>query len=131
MAKQEERKLVKGIIIALAFFFLIGFLLSLDKYRDGYYHYGNAHYYNSNDNWYYYDDTSEYWFPASSVPDGLKQNADKYFYSEYYDYKPDTGFQDTDYSSDWEDSRSHSDSSDSSWDYSDWDSGYTDWDSDW
>ena len=83
LTKQQERKLVKGIIIALAFFFLIGFLLSLDKYRDGYYHYGNAHYYNSNDNWYYYDDTSEYWFPASSVPDGLKQNADKYFYSEY------------------------------------------------
>ena len=104
-----------------------------NKFKNGYYHYNDTYYYSLDDTWYYFDNDYNNWYPASSTPEDLTQNADEFYTSEYYDYgSGTTNFSNTDFYSDWEESRSNSDSdSDSGWDSSDWDSGDTDWDSDW
>lgn len=131
--RQQTAGLIKSITIGVVVVVgVASFFFSGNKYDNGYYHYNNTHYYSLDDTWYYYDDTLTDWYPASSVPDDLTQNADDYYDSSYYDYNSNTtDFRDTDYYSDWEESRSSDDSSDSDWDSSDWDSGDTDWDSDW
>ena len=130
--RQQRNGLIQGILFGLGAIVVIGTLLyPTRKFNNGYYHYNNTHYYSLDDNWYYYDDTSTDWFPASSVPDDLTENANEYYDSSYYDYNSNTtDFKDTDYYSDWEKSQSDNDS-DSDWDSSDWDSDDTDWDSDW
>lgn len=133
--RKQKSGLIKNIIIVLIA--VAGFNLLFrgiaNKYHNGYYHYNNQHYYSLDDTWYYYDDVSTDWFPASSVPQDLTDNADDYYSSDYYEYDSGTtDFKDTDYYSDWEESRSSDDDdSDSDWDSSDWDSDDTDWDSDW
>ena len=104
-----------------------------NKFKNGYYHYNDTYYYRLDDTWYYFDNDYNNWYPASSTPEDLTQNADEFYTSEYYDYDSGTtNFSNTDFYSDWEESRSSSASdSDSGWDSSDWDSGDTDWDSDW
>ena len=130
--KKQTSGLIKSIIIGI--FVVMGvstIFFARNKFNNGYYHYNNQHYYSLDDTWYYYDDTASDWFPASSVPDDLTENANDYYDSSYYDYNSNTtNFEDTDYYSDWEKSQSDNDS-DSDWDSSDWDSNDTDWDSDW
>ena len=130
--RQQRNGLIQGFFFLLGAVIVIGTLLyPTRKFNNGYYHYNNTHYYSLDDTWYYYDDTSTDWFPASSVPDDLTENANDYYDSSYYDYNSNTtNFEDTDYYSDWEKSQSDNDS-DSDWDSSDWDSNDTDWDSDW
>ena len=130
--RQQRNGLIQGNLFALGASVVIGTIIyPTRKFNNGYYHYNNTHYYSLDDTWYYYDDTSTDWFPASSVPDDLTENANEYYDSSYYDYNSNTtDFKDTDYYSDWEKSQSDNDS-DSDWDSSDWDSDDTDWDSDW
>ena len=130
--RQQRNGLIQGLFFLLGAIIVIGTLLyPSHKFNNGYYHYNNTHYYSLDDTWYYYDDTSTDWFPASSVPDDLTENANEYYDSSYYDYDSNTtDFKDTDYYSDWEASQQDNDSN-SDWDSSDWDSDDTDWDSDW
>ena len=130
--REQTAGLIKAITMGLVVVMGVSaFFFSGNKHNNGYYHYNNQHYYSLDDTWYYYDDTLTDWYPASSVPEDLAENADDYYDSSYYDYNSNTtNFEDTDYYSDWEESRS-SDDDDSDWSSSDWDSGDTDWDSDW
>ena len=130
--REQTAGLIKAITMGLVVVMGVSaFFFSGNKHNNGYYHYNNQHYYSLDDTWYYYDDTLTDWYPASSVPEDLAENADNYYDSSYYDYSSNTtNFEDTDYYSDWEESRS-SDDDDSDWSSSDWDSGDTDWDSDW
>jgi hypothetical protein len=132
--RQQTAGLIKGITMGLVVVMGVSaFFFSGNKHNNGYYHYNNQHYYSLDDTWYYFDNDYNDWYPASSTPEDLTQNADEFYTSEYYDYDSGTtNFSNTDFYSDWEESRSSSDSdSDSDWDSSDWDSGDTDWDSDW
>lgn len=137
-AIRSVKKSQKSMIVKFLIIWLIGavgmtiFAFALaNKYDNGYYTYNGSHYYSLDDTWYYYDAGSTDWYPASSVPGDLTDNADQYYESSYYDYNSGTtDFSDTDYYSDWEERTSSSDN-DSSWSSSDWDSSSTDWDSDW
>ena len=113
------------ILILFLFFVVLAIIFAItdNSPRKGYYSYNGQNYY-YDDDWYIYYGTG--WYPAATVAEELSTNSDDYYDSEYYSYTyGTTDFEDSGWSSDWDDD-------DWDWDNDwDWDTGDTDWDDDW